>query len=71
MELEVCAPSGLSVGDGGLLSPYSRWWQSAWPPNPPCSPQVNCSGDASSTQLSGPCKGDFVGQPLEVHGSLS
>uniref|UniRef100_A0A8C7BRA5 Vitellogenin domain-containing protein n=1 Tax=Neovison vison TaxID=452646 RepID=A0A8C7BRA5_NEOVI len=28
--------------------------------------QVNCSGDASSTQLSGPCKGDFVGQPLEA-----
>uniref|UniRef100_A0A2K6UAA9 Vitellogenin domain-containing protein n=1 Tax=Saimiri boliviensis boliviensis TaxID=39432 RepID=A0A2K6UAA9_SAIBB len=28
--------------------------------------QVNCSGDASSTQLLGLCRGDVTGQPLEV-----
>uniref|UniRef100_A0A2K5QFP1 Vitellogenin domain-containing protein n=1 Tax=Cebus imitator TaxID=2715852 RepID=A0A2K5QFP1_CEBIM len=28
--------------------------------------QVNCSGDTSSTQLLGLCRGDITGQPLEV-----
>ncbi|XP_032183674.1 uncharacterized protein LOC116580920 isoform X2 [Mustela erminea] len=32
---------------------------------------VNCSGDASPTQLLGLCKGDFVGQPLENLAVLS